>query len=187
MYLSFLTIRSLGGEVSWDRQDAAGSTYQETDDSITHQLVDRPSQTHRYLSRYFLPPSLSPSPSLPPPSLPPVSLIDLPVSLLFIFSFAKLFTFRIYIQPQWIYDSINFRHLLPVSSYTPGATLPPHLSPFVEEGVGDYVPPDRVAMMDDANVEKEDRESELDSVNDCLQQLTTHILLHRFSRRKTGR
>ena len=58
-----------------------------------------------------------------------------------------------------------------MSSYTPGATLPPHLSPFVEEGVGDYVPPDRVAMMDDANVEKEDQESELDifhSVDDCL-------------------
>ena len=43
--------RSLGGEVSWDSHDAAGATYQETDDSITHQVVDRPAQTHRYLSR----------------------------------------------------------------------------------------------------------------------------------------
>ena len=46
-------------------------------------------------------------------------------------------------QPQWVYDCVNQRRLLPTSSYAPGATLPPHLSPFVEEADGDYVPPER--------------------------------------------
>ena len=67
----------------------------------------------------------------------------------------------VYVQPQWIFDSINARKLLPADNYLPGSCqlligrpltllsdisgsiLPPHFSPFVEEKEGDYVPPER--------------------------------------------
>ena len=50
-------------------------------------------------------------------------------------------------QPQWVFDSVNMRRLLPTGEYAPGASLPPHLSPFVEELEGDYVPPERQAQV----------------------------------------
>ena len=49
---------------------------------------------------------------------------------------------RYYIQPQWVYDSVNARTLLPVENYFHDVVLPPHLSPFVESKEGSYVPPD---------------------------------------------
>lgn len=54
---------------------------------------------------------------------------------------------RIYVQPQWIYDCVNMRVLLPTDDYLVGANLPPHLSPFVNEKKGDYVPPDKLKML----------------------------------------
>lgn len=56
---------------------------------------------------------------------------------------------RYYVQPQWIADSINQKKLLPVEDYFIGAILPPHLSPFVQEGEGDYVPPEKQAILDE--------------------------------------
>ncbi|XP_049619420.1 pescadillo [Syngnathus scovelli] len=97
-------IRCFGGEVSWDKTVCIGSTYDETDETITHHIVDRPSVGTQYINRY-------------------------------------------YIQPQWVYDSVNAKIVLPVEDYFMGVTLPPHLSPFVEEKEGDYVPPEKLKMM----------------------------------------
>lgn len=101
--LTFI-IRSFGGEVSWDKNLFPGATYDETDPSITHQIVDRSNIEKQHLD-------------------------------------------RAYIQPQWVYDCVNMRALLPTNEYLIGATLPPHLSPFVNEKRGDYVPPDKTKML----------------------------------------
>uniref|UniRef100_A0A5G2RBM8 Pescadillo homolog n=2 Tax=Sus scrofa TaxID=9823 RepID=A0A5G2RBM8_PIG len=97
-------IRSFGGLVSWDKSLCIGATYDVTDSSITHQIVDRPGQQTPTIGRY-------------------------------------------YVQPQWVFDSVNARLLLPVSDYFPGVQLPPHLSPFVSEKEGDYVPPEKLKLL----------------------------------------
>ncbi|KAL4224234.1 mRNA-binding ribosome synthesis protein [Mactra antiquata] len=114
-------IRSFGGEVSWHESQAVGSTYKETDEKITHQIVDRPSMEKQYISRY-------------------------------------------YVQPQWIFDSVNAKMLLPPADYFIGAVLPPHLSPFVNEQDGDYVPPEKQKLLNrQRGIEEEEGESDMES------------------------
>uniref|UniRef100_A0A671YAP3 Pescadillo homolog n=1 Tax=Sparus aurata TaxID=8175 RepID=A0A671YAP3_SPAAU len=110
-------IRCFGGEVSWDKSVCIGSMYEATDETITHQIVDRPSIDKQYINRY-------------------------------------------YIQPQWVYDCVNAKILLPVEDYFLGVTLPPHLSPFVEEKEGDYVPPEKLKIMALQRGEKPAQEQE---------------------------
>lgn len=100
-------IRCFGGKVSWDKNCFIGATFDEDDETITHQIVDRPSLEKKYISRD-------------------------------------------YIQPQWIFDSVNQAKLLPTNKYFLGATLPPHLSPFVnpDREENDYVPPEEKALRD---------------------------------------
>lgn len=47
---------------------------------------------------------------------------------------------REFIQPQWILDCSNFRFLLPLSKYSVGSELPPHLSPWVDNEEDGYKP-----------------------------------------------
>ncbi|CEF68373.1 Pescadillo homolog [Strongyloides ratti] len=54
---------------------------------------------------------------------------------------------RAYIQPQWVFDSFNAREQLPLEKYLPGVKLPSHLSPFVEEKIGDYIPQERLEQL----------------------------------------
>uniref|UniRef100_A0A3B3XPV0 Pescadillo homolog n=1 Tax=Poecilia mexicana TaxID=48701 RepID=A0A3B3XPV0_9TELE len=110
-------IRCFGGQVSWDKSVCIGSTYDVTDETITHQIVDRPNVDKQYMNRY-------------------------------------------YIQPQWVYDCVNTKMRLPVEDYFLGVTLPPHLSPFVEEKEGDYVPPEKLKIMALQRGEKPDEEED---------------------------
>ncbi|XP_073154777.1 pescadillo homolog isoform X2 [Henckelia pumila] len=87
-------IPAFGGTVSWEGE---GAPFEESDQSITHQVVDRPTQYHKFLSRD-------------------------------------------YIQPQWVYDCVNARILLPTEKYMVGCVPPPHLSPFVDDEAEGYVP-----------------------------------------------
>ncbi|XP_053665376.1 pescadillo homolog [Anopheles marshallii] len=95
-------IRCFGGKVSWDKTMFVGATFDENDETITHQIVDRPSMDKQHISRD-------------------------------------------YIQPQWVFDSVNQRRLLPTNKYFIGAVLPPHLSPFTNSNAR-YVPPEEMAM-----------------------------------------
>ncbi|TDH74404.1 hypothetical protein CCR75_005205 [Bremia lactucae] len=89
-----LVLRSHGATLAWN---GVGSPYPEQSPRITHHVMDRPHQGHRYFNRE-------------------------------------------YVQPQWIFDSVNNGMLLPLTRYVPGADLPPHLSPFVTDNQEGYTP-----------------------------------------------
>lgn len=49
-------IRAFGGEVSWDKTLFAGATFEESDPSITHHIIDRDSLKERRLDRVYIQP-----------------------------------------------------------------------------------------------------------------------------------
>ncbi|CAI5512699.1 unnamed protein product [Closterium sp. Naga37s-1] len=114
-------IRAFGGKASWEGE---GAPAPETDEAITHQVgrsfevVDRPQQKHRNLSRDYVQPQW---------------VVDRPQQKHRNLS-------RDYVQPQWVFDCANARILLPSAPYAPGLVPPPHLSPFVNHEEEGYLP-----------------------------------------------
>ncbi len=70
---------------------------------------------------------------MPPARAPFLQVVDRPTQ-------GHRFLSREYVQPQWVFDSANFRVLAKPSLYAPGKPLPPHLSPFVNAEEEGYVP-----------------------------------------------
>ncbi|KAK4135847.1 hypothetical protein BT67DRAFT_440732 [Trichocladium antarcticum] len=140
--------------IGWDSVLGEGSfTTDESDPSITHQIVDRPlvqaamdeeagdgedNQTAQ---------KLGPNHRYPG---------------------------RVYVQPQWVWDSVNDEELKSPELYAPGAGLPPHLSPFVKTAQGQYDPTIPLeeqqteaeaidAQLEDADGQPHDEESEVEN------------------------
>ncbi|KAI4258208.1 MAG: hypothetical protein L6R42_005232 [Xanthoria sp. 1 TBL-2021] len=130
--------------VSWDEVLGDGAfTYDEFDTSITHQVVDRPpviqDETATNGDHVESDAMSKPARSGRMPG-------------------------RTYIQPQWIWDCINQGKLLRSDLYAPGATLPPHLSPWVKPTKNAYDP--TVPLAEQENSEEEEAEGLLDENDD---------------------
>jgi pescadillo protein len=105
--------------IGWDAVLGEGAfTHNELDPSITHQVVDRPPiqvdpEDEEQGDGNQTGQRLRPGSRVPG---------------------------RTYIQPQWIWDSVNDEELKRPDLYAPGASLPAHLSPFVKKVQGQYDP-----------------------------------------------
>ena len=127
-------LRSFGcTRIGWDAVSGDGAfTHDETDPRITHQIVDRP--------------------QLPESSLPAIPAADSASQKV---KPGTRIPGRTYVQPQWVWDCINDGKLMRADLYGPGATLPPHLSPWVKASRGAYDP--KAALAD----QEEEGEAEM--------------------------
>ncbi|KAF3049156.1 mRNA-binding ribosome synthesis protein nop7 [Didymella keratinophila] len=114
-------LRAFGAKrVGWDSILGDGAfTTDESDPAITHQIIDRPS-----LANGAAAPVSNDSENGAPKAQWPRSMMP----------------GRTYVQPQWVWDSINQGKLQRPDLYGPGAELPPHLSPWVKPKKGEYDP-----------------------------------------------
>ncbi|KAH7058649.1 ribosome biogenesis protein Pescadillo [Macrophomina phaseolina] len=107
--------------VGWDPVLGDGAyTTNEADPAITHQIVDRP--------------------NIPVPTVPDSQLNGSEANGAQRLRPGTRVPGRTYIQPQWVWDCVNQGKLLRPDLYAPGATLPPHLSPWVKPKKGEYDP-----------------------------------------------
>jgi len=123
--------------IGWDAVLGDGAyTHNELDPAITHQIVDRP------------PPQVN-------SDEPQVEDNQTAQRL----QQGSRVPGRVYLQPQWIWDSVNDEELKRPDLYAPGAQLPPHLSPFVKKVRGQYDPS---APLNEQEREGEELEAESD-------------------------
>lgn len=110
--------------VSWDATLGDGAfTHDENDPSITHQVVDRPPLVQASSAHVSTVKEKSSNSDV-------TEMINQ----------SGRVPGRTYIQPQWVWDCINEGKVLRPALYAPGATLPPHLSPWVKARKGTYDP-----------------------------------------------
>ena len=108
--------------IGWDAILGDGAfTNNEADPTITHHIVDRPLTTSLAGELQV---SQDPSDS----------------SSTTVVRSGQRVPGRTLVQPQWVWDCINEVKLLRPDLYAPGATLPPHLSPWVKPTKGAYDP-----------------------------------------------
>lgn len=141
--LEFL-LRAFGCKrVGWDEVLGHGAfTNDMSDRTITHQIVDRP---------MTLQPSVSGRDDgqiMPDAEPAPMQGGRMPG--------------RTYVQPQWVWDCINQGKLLRPDLYAPGATLPPHLSPWVKPPKTGYDPTAPLAEEEDELIGSEEEEEDVD-------------------------
>ncbi|TKA67034.1 hypothetical protein B0A55_09306 [Friedmanniomyces simplex] len=111
--------------VGWDTSLGEPGAYCSEDDTrVTHQIVDRPD---------------IPLPS-PPQTDGELDADDEEEGAVEARKTNERVPGRIYVQPQWVWDSVNAGQLQRADLYAPGATLPPHLSPWVKPKKGGYDP-----------------------------------------------
>ncbi|KAK5126553.1 mRNA-binding ribosome synthesis protein nop7 [Meristemomyces frigidus] len=136
--------------VGWDTSLGEPGAYCSEDDKrITHQIVDRPD----------IP--------LPSPPLTDGEADEDGDGKAVVRKSNERVPGRIYVQPQWVWDSINAGQLQRPDLYAPGATLPPHLSPWVKAKKGEYDPTVPLAEQETA-AEVEDAEADEEDADDAL-------------------
>jgi pescadillo protein len=139
-------LRAFGcNRIGWDAVLGEGAyTNDEADPRITHQIVDRP----------------------------PISSAEVPLMMAGqedgegqITESVKPGHYipgRTYAQPQWVWDCVNEGRLQRPDMYAPGATLPPHLSPWMKPTSGQYDPR--------ATLAEQEREGEDDTADEDVEE-----------------
>ncbi|KAL8353574.1 hypothetical protein RB601_003431 [Gaeumannomyces tritici] len=152
--------------IGWDQVLGDGAfTTNELDPSITHQIVDRPiveaaqsegSEDQEMGEDNQTSQKVGPNRRVPG---------------------------RIYVQPQWVWDSINEEELKEPNQYAPGAQLPPHLSPFVKARAGQYDPTvpleeqqTEAEALQDSDVEGEEEDEEADEASEVEDDLAVKAI-----------
>ncbi|GAB1309993.1 mRNA-binding ribosome synthesis protein nop7 [Madurella fahalii] len=128
--------------IGWDSVLGEGAfTTDESDPSITHQIVDRP------VIQAVMNESGDGEDNQTAQKLGP----------------NHRYPGRVYVQPQWVWDSVNDEELKSPELYAPGTSLPPHLSPFVKPTQGQYDP---TVPLEEQQTEAEAIDAELEDANE---------------------